>query len=49
MRRLLDAAFLVGCGLLCYGAWRVYAPAGWIVGGLLLVAVALLADRGLTE
>lgn len=30
---------MLGAILVAYGTWTVYAPAGWIVGGLLLWAV----------
>lgn len=30
------AAYVAGLGLIAYGAWEVYEPAGLIVGGLLL-------------
>jgi hypothetical protein len=40
-----DAAGLVGLCLIAYGAWLVYRPAGFIVGGLLLLAGALLDAR----
>ena len=36
-----DAVALVGAGLMAYGAWLVYPPAGFIVPGALLVALAL--------
>jgi hypothetical protein len=35
---LADSIGLLGAGLLSYGAWLVYAPAGFIVGGVLLLA-----------
>ncbi|MEA3042984.1 MAG: hypothetical protein QOH47_822 [Sphingomonadales bacterium] len=41
-----DAAGLAGAGLVAYGAWLVYAPAGFVVAGLLLLAGALLHARG---
>lgn len=33
------------CGV-AYGAWLIYEPAGFIVGGLLLLAAGVLASRG---
>ena len=42
---LRDAAGLCGAGATAYGAWQVYAPAGFIVGGGLLVAGAWLDGR----
>jgi hypothetical protein len=38
-----DAAALVGGGLIAYGAGMIYAPAGFIVGGAMLIAVAFLS------
>jgi hypothetical protein len=32
----------LGFGLVIYGVWLVYEPAGWIVAGLLAVSAALL-------
>jgi hypothetical protein len=43
---LRDAAGLFGAALVAYGAWLVYAPAGFIAGGALLIAGAFLAARG---
>ncbi|HLW94047.1 MAG TPA: hypothetical protein VKS25_01595 [Solirubrobacteraceae bacterium] len=40
---LRDAAGLSGIGLISYGAWLVYAPAGYIAAGALLLALALVA------
>jgi hypothetical protein len=37
-----DVAGVAGVGLVAYGAWRIYEPAGFIVGGLCLVAAAFL-------
>ena len=34
---LRDAAGLCGVGLITYGAWLIYPPAGFITGGILLV------------
>jgi len=43
---LRDAAGLGGAGLCAYGAWLIYAPAGFIAGGVLLLAGAWLSARG---
>lgn len=40
-----DGAGLAGAVMISFGAWSIYAPAGWIVGGLFLIAVAVLAAR----
>lgn len=41
-----DLAGLCGVGLVSYGAWMVYAPAGFITAGLLLVVGSLLIAIG---
>lgn len=43
---LRDLAGLAGVGLIAYGAWLVYPPAGFITGGVLLIAGALLLALG---
>lgn len=40
-----DAAGVAGIGLIAYGAWLVYPPAGFIAGGVELVAAAWLSAR----
>jgi hypothetical protein len=35
-----DVSGLAGIGLASYGAWLMYQPAGFIVGGVLLIALA---------
>jgi hypothetical protein len=37
---------IAGAGLIAYGAWQAYQPAGSIVGGILLIAGTLLRARG---
>lgn len=41
-----DLAGLGGVGLVSYGAWLIYPPAGYIVGGSLLIVGALLLALG---
>ena len=41
-----DLAGLCGVGFISYGAWLIYPPAGFIVGGTLLMVGALLAAMG---
>ena len=41
-----DLVGLSGVGLVSYGAWLVYPPAGFIVGGSLMIAGALLLALG---
>lgn len=38
-----DLAALVGIGLMSYGAWLAYRPAGYITGGILLLAGAWIS------
>jgi hypothetical protein len=38
-----DAIGLAGAGAIAYGAWLIYVPAGFIVGGVMAVAVALIS------
>lgn len=39
---LRDLAGLAGAGVIAYGAWSIYPPAGWIAGGILMLAASLL-------
>ncbi len=42
----MDISGLSGCGLIVYGAWTIYEPAGFIVAGsFLLAGVWFLARR----
>lgn len=41
-----DLAGLCGVCLVSYGAWLVYPPAGFLVGGSLMIAGALLLALG---
>ena len=41
-----DLAGLAGAGLIAYGAWLVYPPAGFVVAGAELVAMSVLLARG---
>ncbi|MGD9879427.1 MAG: hypothetical protein AB7U95_04745 [Reyranella sp.] len=43
---LRDLAGLSGVGLVAYGAWLIFPPAGFIVGGTLLILGALLLALG---
>jgi hypothetical protein len=42
---LRDAAGIAGVGLIAYGAWLVFPPAGYITGGTLLLTGALIVSR----
>jgi len=40
-----DGLMLAGAGAMSYGAGLVYQPAGWIVGGVLLLVAGVLSAR----
>ena len=40
-----DLIALAAVGLIAFGAWRIYEPAGFIVGGALLLTGALLTAK----
>lgn len=40
---VVDLMVLAGSGLVTYGSWLVYAPAGFIVPGVLLLVVGMTA------
>ena len=41
-----DLAGLCGVGIVSYGAWLIYPPAGFITAGILLIVGALLIALG---
>lgn len=43
---IYDAIALIGAGLVSGGAWMVYPPAGLIVAGCMLLALAAIGVRG---
>jgi hypothetical protein len=43
---IADLAGLAGAGLLSFGCWSVYEPVGFIAGGVMLLAGAVLFSRG---
>jgi hypothetical protein len=44
-----DAIWLGGAGLISYGAWLIYRPAGFIVAGVLMIGAAtLLSATGIS-
>ena len=42
-----DALGFAGAGAIAYGAWLIYVPAGFLVGGVLLMALLMLIGRKL--
>lgn len=41
-----DVLLLGGAASVSYGAWLIAPPAGFIVGGVLLIAGGVIASRG---
>jgi hypothetical protein len=41
--QLVDGCAIAGAGLITYGVLQIYLPAGLIVGGLFLLAPAVIA------
>ena len=41
-----DLLMVGGTAAISYGAWLIYQPAGYITGGVLLIAGGVLAARG---
>ncbi|MDX0897443.1 hypothetical protein GOD90_10615 [Sinorhizobium medicae] len=41
-----DAVGVSAVASIAYGAWLIYPPAGFIVGGLLILAGVIAAARG---
>ena len=41
-----DVAGLGGVGLISYGAWMIYPPAGFITAGILLIVGTLMIALG---
>lgn len=46
---LIHLLYLLGLACAVYGVWLIYHPAGWVVGGVLLVVFAMLIDRETRE
>jgi hypothetical protein len=40
-----DALMTVGAGAIAYGAWLMYQPAGFMVGGAFVLTAGVLAAR----
>ena len=40
-----DALMVSGAAAISYGAWQVYGPAGYIVGGLFALAIGWLDSK----
>jgi hypothetical protein len=44
---MVDGLGFAGAGAIAYGAWLIYVPAGYLVGGALLMAMSVLFGRKL--
>lgn len=44
---IFDGIGFAGAGAIAYGAWLVYAPAGYLVGGALAMGLSVLFGRKL--
>ena len=44
---LIDGMGFAGAGAIAYGAWLIFVPAGFLVGGVLLMTLSLLFGRRL--
>jgi hypothetical protein len=44
---LADGLGFAGAGAIAYGAWLIYVPAGFLVGGALAMALSILFGRKL--
>lgn len=44
---LIDLCGFAGAGSIAYGAWLIYVPAGFLVGGTLMLVLSILFGRRL--
>ncbi|WP_439399058.1 hypothetical protein ACRQ5Q_16910 [Bradyrhizobium sp. PMVTL-01] len=44
---VFDMVGFAGAGAIAYGAWLIYVPAGFLVGGALAMALSVLIGRKL--
>ncbi len=40
-----DVLMTVGAGAIAYGAWMIYQPAGFVIGGLFVLVIGVLGAR----
>jgi hypothetical protein len=45
----IDLAGIGGISSIAYGAWLIYPPAGYIVGGCIVVTIVILMARPAAE
>lgn len=46
---IFDTVGFAGAGAIAYGAWLIYVPAGYLVGGALAMALSVLFGRRLSK
>jgi hypothetical protein len=46
MSMLPDALMVAGAAAVSYGAWAIYPPAGYIVGGVIMAGAGWLVAKG---
>ena len=44
-QNIIDVCGIAGGGLITYGAWLIYEPVGFIVGGGIMMGLAVLASK----
>jgi len=44
---IADGLGFAGAGAIAYGAWLIYVPAGFLVGGMLAIGLSVLIGRKL--
>jgi len=44
---MIDGMGFAGAGAIAYGAWLIFVPAGFLVGGVLLMTLSFLFGRRL--
>ena len=44
-KHIPDALLIAGAGLISFGAWLVYQPAGFMVGGLMVLVAGVITSR----
>ena len=45
MKHIPDLLLITGAAAVAYGAWLVYQPAGFIVGGVLVIVQGVMQAR----
>lgn len=45
MKYLPDVLIILGAGAVIYGMYRIYPPAAWILAGIGVIAIGLVAAK----